>query len=598
MKYSKFTIKNFKGIDKVKINLLNNRVITLVGLNESGKTTIMEAINLFYKMLKGDEPSENELKEFRPKGTDFSGNVEITGELQFEEDDIKKINRYWKIELSKRTKLKIPERFSYTYKFKFEVDNFKNTERTCGFHIKTETAKKNLVDADNSIWQKLIDYIKKSILPETLYFDDFIFEIPNQIQFVKKDAPDETVVNVENKELNKTWQLVMDDILKSTNQNFMSFQERVVDNWDDDPSLVKQHLSQMEGKLNEVITNRWKELFVETGKKLNFERIQLNCVPSGNFLNISFDVITTTHKSFRINERSKGCKWFFSFLLFTEFRKNRTKNILFLLDEPASNLHSSAQIKILDALKELSKDALVIYATHSHHLIKIDWLSGAYIIINEILENSLSGNMTFFDKAKISAEKYYTYVGTGKGDDKISYFQPILDALDYKPSSVEPIPSICILEGKTDWYTFKYFQEIILKDKKEYNFYPGAGVTKLWDIIRIYLSWGKEFLIIIDSDPAGEDAKSTYIEEFGNFIEDRIFTLNDILKISGTTEEIISNDDKKVICNEVFGESLIKKKILNQAINKLLAEKRSVKISKQTKDNFKKLFKFIKKEQK
>ncbi|MDO9181351.1 MAG: AAA family ATPase [Bacteriovorax sp.] len=599
MKYSKFTIKNFKGIDKVEIDLSNNRVITLVGLNESGKTTIMEAINLFYKMLKGDEPNESELKIFRPKGAGFSGDIEISGELLFEEDDRQRINIFWKKNLNKKTNLKIPEEFSYTYKFRFNVDNYQKTERTCGFYVKAETAKKYLVTANNPDWVKLITFIKGFIIPEILYYDDFIFEIPKQIQFVKEGAPEGTVIDTKNEKTNQTWQLVMDDILKSTNSNFNSFQERVVDNWDDDQSLSKQHLSEMEGALNKIITSRWKELFVETGKKLNFERIQLNCVPDGNFLNVSFDVITTTHKNFRIDERSKGCKWFFSFLLFTEFRKNRTKNILFLLDEPASNLHSSAQIKILDALAELSKDALVIYATHSHHLIKIDWLSGAYIIINEVLEDALDGSMTFPDKANIIAKKYFTYVGDGSGDDKVSYFQPILDALDYTPSNVEPIPNICILEGKNDWYTFKYFQEVILKDKKKYNFYPGAGVTKLWDIIRLYLSWGKDFIAIVDGDTEGEDAKTAYIEEFGDFIKDGIFTLKDILGVAGATEKLISDNDKKNICSAAFGsQSSIGKKVLNQAINKLLIEKRSVSISKATKDNFKKLFKFIREKQK
>jgi hypothetical protein len=46
--------------------------------------------------------------------------------------------------------------------------------------------------------------------------------------------------------LNKTWQLVMDDILKSTNESFISFQERVIDNRDDDPSLARQHIAEME----------------------------------------------------------------------------------------------------------------------------------------------------------------------------------------------------------------------------------------------------------------------------------------------------------------------------------------------------------------
>ena len=86
-------------------------------------------------------------------------------------------------------------------------------------------------------------------------------------------------------------------------------------------------------------------------------------------LEVSFKIKTKSNKVFNVNERSKGFKWFFSFLLFTEFRKKRTKNILFLLDEPASNLHSTAQAHILNALEELGKDSLVVYSTHSHHLI-------------------------------------------------------------------------------------------------------------------------------------------------------------------------------------------------------------------------------------
>ncbi|MBI2596772.1 AAA family ATPase [Candidatus Daviesbacteria bacterium] len=598
MIYKKFTIKKFKGIDEVDIDLSNNRVITLVGLNESGKTTIMEAISLFYKMIKGDEPSESELKGFRPKGAGFTGNIEITGDLILQEEDRSKLDEYWKNSLGKRTKLKYPEVFSYTYKFYFELDKYvaDKTGRTCNFQVDIESSKKHLVNANNNDWRALIKFIKKDIVPEILYYDDFIFEIPQKIQFIKKGSPEGTQLSNDIKhDTNKTWQFVIDDILKSTNLSFESFQERVVDNWDDDSSLAKQHLSEMEGKLNKIITKRWKELFVSTGKKLNFDKIQLNCVPGGNYLNVSFDVITTTHKSFRIDERSKGCKWFFSFLLFTEFRKNRTKNILFLLDEPASNLHSSAQTKIMDALGELSKDSLVIYATHSHHLIKISWLAGAYIIINEILEKALGGDMTFFDRANITAKKYYTYVGEGLGDDKVSYFQPILDALDYKPSSVEPIPDICILEGRNDWYTFKYFQEIILKDKNSYNFYPGAGATKLGDIIRLYLSWGKNFLVIIDGDNEGEEAKKKYIDELGILIEKRIFTLKDVLQISGATEKLIEDSDKQKICNEVFQLPSAKKKNFNLAINQLYANKKVIQISKTTSGRFKDTLAFIRK---
>jgi len=48
MKHSYFEIKNFKGINHIRFDMLSmpkSNVYTLVGLNESGKTTILDAIN-------------------------------------------------------------------------------------------------------------------------------------------------------------------------------------------------------------------------------------------------------------------------------------------------------------------------------------------------------------------------------------------------------------------------------------------------------------------------------------------------------------------------------------------------------------------------
>ena len=50
MRYTRFVIKNFRGIMEASIPLTGHpasRIHTLVGLNESGKTTVLEAINSF-----------------------------------------------------------------------------------------------------------------------------------------------------------------------------------------------------------------------------------------------------------------------------------------------------------------------------------------------------------------------------------------------------------------------------------------------------------------------------------------------------------------------------------------------------------------------
>jgi len=594
MIYKSFEIRNFKGIERVIIDLTNNRIISLVGLNESGKTTIMEAINLFHDMIKGNEPPAEQLNLFRPKGIAFTGAIEIRGTLIFERDDKQKISLYWSKDLSKKGALEIPDEFNYAYQFNFILHAYKNTARTCGFTVKRAHNEKTLFNTDNDSWQKLITFVKNSIVPETLYYDDFTFEIPDKIFCVRSGFPqDKETTGSEN----ERWQLVLSDILKSINPQ-MTFQEHVVDRWEDDKDAATNRLAQMERALNEKITRRWGDLFGK--KKVNFREIKLESDYSNGKLSLAFKIRTHSKHEFLIKERSKGFRWFFSFFLFTEFRKTRTKNILFLLDEPASNLHPSAQGKLLDAFEELSADSLVIYSTHSHHLINPRWLAGAYVCINENLSTDvLTGNLDIKEGGRISATKYFTYVGHGLGSDKTSYFQPILDRLDYRPSTLEPTPDIVILEGKNDWYTLKYFEEHILQRQQALHLYPGAGRDKLYDIIRLYLAWGKNFLVLLDGDD-GIKSKAKYIKEFGEWVSDKVFTLKDLFNQRITMEDLISPADQRKIRDEAFAaneqnksQKSSPKANLNYAINQLLVQRKPIDLGQDSKERFTKVLDFL-----
>jgi len=335
---------------------------------------------------------------------------------------------------------------------------------------------------------------------------------------------------------------------------------------------------------------------------LNFKEIKLLCNNTSQTLSVSFKVKTESGKDFSINERSKGCKWFFSFLIFTEFRKQRTDNILFLLDEPASNLHSSAQIKILDAIQELSDKSMVVYSTHSHHLINPKWLKGAYVVVNEGISNEqLSGALTDND-AKIHSEKYFNYVAKNEQKNNTLFFQPILDRLDYKPSYIEPVPNIVICEGKYDWYTFLYFKEIIFKGNYNLNFYPGNGRDTHYDIIRLYLSWGSNFILILDGDKPGQKSKEDYEKEFGTFVDKKIFTYFDILNEESSTEDLFTETDIELFSESAFGVGTSKglskskqtvKSKFNFSILQLLNSKKEIDIHDATKQKFKTIFEFI-----
>lgn len=605
MRYKEFSISNFKGIEKVILDLKNNRIITLVGLNESGKTTIMQAISIYYELSKGRALTEQEKNSLRPKGIDFTGTISIGATIDYEAEDTKKLNNYIS-SLNLPYKVILPrESFSFVHNLEYNLHVFVEHKRTAGFlpraQFRNEEGKyetKSLYDYDNDTWNIILKYIKTELLPEVIYYEDFIFSIPEEIVYKTTEQPPTSLED----EKNAIWQLVLDDIIKTVNPNFTSFREMVVEIWSTDNDTAQNRISQIEEILNKKITRSWKSLFQKETKRINFKEIKITPKTENSEFKVSFKVKTDDGKLFSINDRSKGCRWFFSFLIFTEFRKNRTKNILFLLDEPASNLHTSAQKKILDAIKELSTSSVVIYSTHSQYLINPAWLSGSYIVINDkISDDTLAGNMTFNDESRIFAVKYFNYVGTGKGKTKTSYFQPILDALDFAPSLIEPIPNIVITEGKFDWYTFNYMNEIILNNER-INFYPGGGKDSLWDIIRLYLSWGQNFIVILDGDVGGIKSKNSYKKELNPFLDDKVYTLKDIFEFGYCLEDLITDEDKKVIIlsrhtpesyNSISNSKGKVKELLNWTLNLLAFDKEYIELSEQTKNNFRALMSFI-----
>ena len=72
-----------------------------------------------------------------------------------------------------------------------------------------------------------------------------------------------------------------------------------------------------------------------------------------------------------LNETSAGRRWYFTYY----FVKNAlSPGDTFIIDEPASMLHPSAQKEILSDICEMTKNGIrVIYSTHSPYLIPEDW---------------------------------------------------------------------------------------------------------------------------------------------------------------------------------------------------------------------------------
>ncbi|MCK4354929.1 AAA family ATPase [Candidatus Parcubacteria bacterium] len=598
MKYTKFTIKNYKGIEKIEIDLTKlpkANIFTFVGLNESGKTSILEAINLLHNNINRDHAHEMIHKS---KKGNFNGSISVLATLELDAEDEKEIKKFCNEKNNGERRFILAQdvgQIIYTKEYKFKNSKCEEESPSSTWNInllgKKERAKKDsrLYDKDRDKWIKVIKKIKENLFPKIVYYENFLFDFPQKIYLEKYEGE-----SIEQEE----YRAVLQDILNSVD-NTLIVNDHILNRLESSESEDKEALDALLGQVSEKLTNKifksWEEIFEKSNKQIELITGQDN---KGYYIELK---IKQGADRYYIRERSLGFRWFFSFLIFTEFRKERADDkgeTLFLLDEPASNLHQYSQKKLLNLFEKLTDKCKLIYSTHSHHLINPKFLSGTYIIKNEAInyKNDEAFNQS---KTDIKAILYKNFVA-GYPDEK-DYFQPILDSIHYCPSDLEQIPNIVCTEGKNDYYTFKYIQNKFFKNKFDLNFYPGAGVSKYDELFRLYLSWNKKFIAIFDADNQGRKEQKRYINDIGIELEKKIFILQDIDKKFDNlkTEDLFTDSEQIKIIQNLFPEHKketgFNKSKFNTAIQDLFINNRDFKLNDGTLKKFEKIFQFVSK---
>ena len=156
------------------------------------------------------------------------------------------------------------------------------------------------------------------------------------------------------------------------------------------PSQLIKLLNTCSKRLTEKLNPAWK------GDPIHVE-LRLN--PN----NVMSVVISDVHKDGTVtntgllNRRAEGFKWTFSFIVnfAAETQRAELKEAILLLDEPARNLHPTQQRGISDLLKNLAGLNQVLYATHSPYMI-FDYAPGNLLVVE-------------LDKKKHLSRIYYDY---------------------------------------------------------------------------------------------------------------------------------------------------------------------------------------------
>lgn len=587
MKFTYFRFENFKGIRSQILDLSkspDSQVFTLVGLNESGKTTILEAINYFaYKPetldpLELDSYQVKDIHSLIPinKRDNFNGYIVVEAGLEFDNEDLTAIGRAFQEKHIKLTSLSNKISYIQKYFFKNSIHIPDKDLVLWTYNFKGIVGKKGRkTRALNNDEALTVNELIKKRLPSILYFPNFLFEFPSKIH-LENDDP-----------LNKFYKTIIQDVLNSLD-NETNVEEHLTNRIKSENDNERRNLTILKGKMQKqlttVIFDKWRQIF---NKQITNAEIILEHGTDENGAFIEFNIKDDVD-TYAIGERSLGFRWFFVYIFLTQFRSFRKehKNVFFLFDEPASNLHPSAQHELLRSFERLPK---VLYTTHSHYLINPKWLENTFVIKNEAIDYDKEEEYKS-KNTDIRITKYREFAG--KHPNQTSYFQPILEVLDYRPANLELVPKVIITEGKNDFYIYNYFQDIIKKTKKPIKFIPGTSASNLSNLISLYLGWGTNFVVLLDADDEGKGQKARYESEFGITISDRILTYKEIdSEWDGLeTEDLFSESDRITIQQSSYPTELsYHKKLFNRSIQELYIGGAKLSLSKESEANLSKV---------
>ena len=582
MKYKSFRIKNYKAIKDLTIEVDKPKLTPIIGLNETGKSSILQAmfsfdytnddqyngefVNISYIKNKFDNKS---LPEIEAEIENIDNNIIIENTLRYFMEEKKeeffimsrysKENGFREKEYLKPIKelilTKLKKIFSNSYntlkiKRTFNIGNPYYTLENINFETIDEKINTNgYYNEEINIYCGLSEFreiVIKSIvydLPNIIYIDDFKDIVPEEI---KKGSQ---------------WYPYIEEIFKKNNENIDKFSKYDLP----DRQTV---LADIKDNLNESLSQLWDKMHISQTIRNEFRTLDIDLRFENNIF--QFLVVDLREKrengrsrkvAFPVNMRSKGFQWFFNFFIKMKYNWKHTNDedygSIILLDEPGVYLHTTFQSELVKVLRDLSKNNIIFYTTHLENMV-----NPKVVKIAEI-------NVAKRNNEIVTIEKI-TKIDDNKNLGEIT---PIINALkiDNFPL-VHYNEKIIITEGMTDKIFLNLLQEAELLDKS-IKVIPGSGVSNLGTLISLSIGITSKYVVIFDNDKAGREHFENYKKNFGDE-ESKKWILH---KLAEKKEDIVLEDyysnEMKEIIEKYIDKKDYKTGLLNFYYNRSLEDK-------------------------
>ncbi len=562
-----FRIKNYRSIKDSGICYLSGDNITiLAGKNESGKTSILEALEDFNieKVIR-EEAIPQQDEEALPK---ISITFDIDGEL------IRKLSHNLQLKFSGKKALDIEFVKIYPNNYSLTLDGLKKL----GF---SENAEREITNAEQKFFKSLSHFTH---VPEnTPSINDIDIETyRTKIQTIWSANQHKLILisDEDKKELTEKYTQLIDKmgvlydlnvkILTEMKQYFPNF--ILFSSFDDIFPSVIPFAEAMKNELIKdltIICDLNLELIISgTPNKKETHKEKLNIQLRNDYNeywsqdsteifvgweagNIHF-FIKEGDEFYNPDKRSKGKQWHLAFYVKVTARSKEGKDNIILIDEPGLFLHAKAQKDILKKLDDSAKNVPVIFSTHSPYLIEVDKLSRIRLISRTEEEGTVISNKIHKNADKDTLTPIITAIG-----------------LDLSMGLDIAKNNNIIVEGISDFYYLSAFKELLnFKFKKDVHFIPSGGADKFKFLIPLMIGWGLNYCTVLDNDDKGRIVEKDIVKHFGG---DGV----NIVKVSRNKDDEIE---------DLFDRNDFFKYVLGEKSNELPADKTNSQILK-LKDN-------------
>jgi len=327
----------------------------------------------------------------------------------------------------------------------------------------------------------------------------------------------------------------------------------------DSPSKLIKLLNIASNRLTSRLNPAWK------GDPIH---VELRYLP-GNIMSV---VISDVHKDGTItntgllNRRAEGFKWTFSFIVnfAAETQRAELREAILLLDEPARNLHPTQASGISDLLKDLAGSNQVLYATHSPFMI-FDYTPGNLLVVE-------------LDKRRHLSKIFYDY---WNADDKT--LSPILYGLS--KGLVESIVDreigtnsrpIIIVETMSDCMYLNAFDKFLQDPNismNPLNVVAAFNKNSVLPLAIFYRNHGyKTFVLLDNSDESNQISAQLVANEFSK-VQTIFFERNG--KALQSIEDYMVLNDYLYAVNQTYEIKLRQEDYSNLTSEEVLAKNKS-----------------------